>query len=553
MKRGSGPEISLRWIDLLADGKQNSAATGERMQDITLAPLDLAVIAAYFVVVFIIGFRVARRTHSADDLFLAGHRLTWIPIGLSLFASNISSTTLIGLAGAAYTWGIAVANYEWMAAPILVIFAIFLIPLYLNARIGTVPEFLEYRFDRRVRIYFSLLTIFANIVVDTAGTLFAGAIVLGVFIPGLDIVTAALILAAIAGIYTAAGGLAAVVYTDVLQAIILLAGSAIVAVLAFAQLDFSWARLVTEAPPQHLSLMLPLGDDNLPWLGTLVGVPVLGFYFWCTNQFIVQRVLGAHDILNARRGALLAGLLKLPVLFLMVLPGVMAAIFMPGLPQGDAVFPALVGTLLPAGLAGLVMAALVAALMSSIDSTLNSAAALVTLDLVKPLRPGLSPRQTAWLGRCVILLVMLLSALVAPAIGRFEGLFHYLQTALAFLVPPVVVIFLYGVFWRRAGANAALATLIGGHIISAGCFIATLTGVLDLHFTLIAGLIFAISSLIFWLAGLLTAAPLAEQIEKYTWRREIMLATVSGAWWQDYRFFAVVLIALTIWLVAAFW
>ena len=523
------------------------------MQDIALAPLDLSVIAIYFVLVFIIGFRVARRTHSDEDLFLAGRRLTWIPIGLSLFASNISSTTLIGLAGAAYTWGIAVANYEWMAAPILVIFAIFLVPLYLNARIGTVPEFLEYRFDRRVRIYFSLLTIFANIVVDTAGTLFAGAIVLGVFIPGLDIVTAALILAAIAGIYTAAGGLAAVVYTDVLQALILLSGSAIVAVLAFAQLDFSWARLLAEAPPQHLSLMLPLEDDNLPWLGTLVGVPVLGFYFWCTNQFIVQRVLGARDILNARRGALFAGLLKLPVLFLMVLPGVMAAIFMPGLPQGDAVFPTLVGTLLPAGLAGLVMAALVAALMSSIDSTLNSAAALVTLDLVKPLRPGLSPTQTAWLGRCVILIVMLLSALIAPVIGRFEGLFHYLQTALAFLVPPVVVIFLYGIFWRRAGANAALATLIGGHVVSATCFAAMLAGALELHFTLIAGLIFAVSSVIFLLAGLLSAAAPAASVAPYTYRREIMLATDTGPWWQDYRFLAASLLGLTIWLVAAFW
>ncbi len=544
--------ILLRGNSITIGANKTEKGRWLAMQEITLEPLDLSVIAFYFLLVFIIGFRVARRTHSADDLFLAGRRLTWIPIGLSLFASNISSTTLIGLAGAAYTWGIAVANYEWMAAPILVIFAVLLVPLYLEARIGTVPEFLEYRFDRRVRIYFSLLTIFANIVVDTAGTLFAGAIVLGMFIPGLDIMTAALILAAVAGIYTAAGGLAAVVYTDVLQALILLTGSAIVAVLAFAQLDFSWARLMAEAPPQHLSLMLPLDDDNLPWLGTLVGVPVLGFYFWCTNQFIVQRVLGARDILNARRGALFAGLLKLPVLFLMVMPGVMAAIFMPGLPQGDAVFPALVGTLLPTGLAGLVMAALVAALMSSIDSTLNSAAALVTLDLVKPLRPDLSPRQTAWLGRIVIVMVMLLSALVAPAIGRFEGLFHYLQTALAFLVPPVVAIFLYGVFWRRAGANAALVTLVGGHAISAACFVATLTGMLNLHFTLIAGLIFAVSSIVFLLAGLLTAPPPAD-VAKYTWRYNITQATVTGAWWQDYRFQAAALLALTAWLLAAFW
>jgi len=508
------------------------------MQDITLSTVDLVIVVLYFLLVFAIGFRVARRTHSAEDLFLAGRRLGWVPIGLSLFASNISSTTMIGLAGAAYTWGIAVANYEWMAAPILVVFALFLVPLYLNARIGTVPEFLEYRYDRHVRRYFSLLTIVANIVVDTAGTLFAGAIVLTVFMPGLDLFSAALLLAAIAGLYTAAGGLAAVVYTDVLQAVILLAGSSVVAVLAFAQLDFSWAQLVAQTPPGHLSLMLPLADENLPWLGTLVGVPILGFYFWCTNQFIVQRVLGARSIAHA---------------FLMVLPGVMASVFMPGLEQGDQVFPALISTLLPPGLAGLVLAALVAALMSSIDSTLNSAAALVTLDFVKPMWPQLTPRRTAWIGRIAIVVFMLLSALVAPLIGGFEGLFHYLQTALAFLVPPVVVIFLFGLFWPRAGAGAALATLLGGHAVSAVCFVATLTGWLELHFTLIAGLIFAASSVLFWVTGRLTAPPSPQQVARFTYRPEILARTVPGPWWTDYRAQAVVLLLLTLWLVVAFW
>jgi SSS family solute:Na+ symporter len=299
--------------------------------------------------------------------------------------------------------------------------------------------------------------------------------------------------------------------------------------------------------------MLPLTDDNLPWLGTLVGVPILGFYFWCTNQFIVQRVLGARSVAHARRGALLAGLLKLPVLFLMVLPGVMASVFLPGLEQGDQVFPALIGALLPTGLVGLVLAALVAALMSSIDSTLNSAATLVTLDFVKPLRPQLTSRQTAWIGRAAILVFMVLAALVAPVIGSFEGLFHYLQTALAFLVPPVVVIFLFGLFWPRAGAGAALATLLGGHAVSALCFIATLTGWLDLHFTYIAGLIFAVSSVIFWLAGQLTAPPLPQQVARFTYRPEILARTAPGPWWQDYRVHALVLLLLTLWLVVAFW
>jgi len=520
------------------------------MPDIALGSLDVAIIGGYFVAVFLIGFGLAGRTRSDEDLFLAGRRLGWLPIGLSLFASNISSTTLIGLAGAAYTWGIAVANYEWMAAPILVVFALFLVPIYLDARIGTVPEYLEYRYNRHVRRYFSLLTIFANIVVDTAGTLFAGAIVLTVYFPDLDLFSAALLLAAVAGLYTAAGGLAAVVYTDVLQALVLLAGSAVVAVLAFAQLDFSWAQLVERTPPMQLSLLRPLADEHLPWLGTLVGVPVLGFYFWCTNQFIVQRVLGARNVVQARRGVLFAGLLKLPVLFLMVLPGVMAGVFLPGLEQGDQVFPALIGTLLPPGLVGLVLAALIAALMSSIDSTLNSAAALVTLDFVKPLWPRLSPRRVAWIGRAAIVIFMVLSALVAPAIGGFAGLFHYLQTALAYLVPPVVVIFVFGLFWPRAGAGAALLTLAGGHAVSALCLVATVTGRLQLHFTLIAGLILAVSALLFWLAGRRSTP--AAGVSRFTWRPEILLPTVPGPWWQDYRVHSAVLLLLTLWLVVAF-
>jgi len=208
---------------------------------------------------------------------------------------------------------------------------------------------------------------------------------------------------------------------------------------------------------------------------------------------------------------------------------------------------------LPPGLAGLVLAALVAALMSSIDSTLNSAAALVTLDFVKPLRPGLSPRRIAWIGRGAILVFMVLSALVAPVIGGFEGLFHYLQTALAFLVPPVVVIFLFGLFWKRAGAGAALLTLLGGHGVSAVCFAAMVGGVMELHFTLIAGLIFAVSGAIFLLAGGLMAPPVPEQVARFTYRPSISRATTAGSWRQDYRVYAGALMVLTVWLVASFW
>jgi SSS family solute:Na+ symporter len=519
----------------------------------TVGNLDLALIGAYFLVVFGIGFYVARQTHSGEDLFLAGRRLGWAPIGLSLFASNISSTTLIGLAGAAYTWGIAVSNYEWMASLILVVFAVFYVPYYLNARISTVPEFLEKRFDRRSRRYFSVLTLFSNIVVDTAGSLFEGAVVIKVFFPDVDLLTACLLLAIVAGIYTAAGGLAAVVYTDVLQAIVLLVGACLLTWFAFAEVGFSWERVVDVAGSERLSLMLPLDDPNLPWLGTLIGVPVLGFYFWCTNQFIVQRVLGAWNVYHARRGALFAGLLKLPVLFIMVLPGTMAIALFPELENGDMVFPLLITELLPSGILGIVLAGLIAAIMSSIDSTLNSASALFTLDFVRPWRPNLSDRKVALIGRLAILGFMLLAVLIAPVIDRFGGLFHYLQTALAFLVPPVVALFVIGLFWRRATATAAFLTLVGGHLMSGLFFVLSVSGVLELHFTVMAGLLFLISCVLFVAISLLGRAPDAAAIEQFTFSRETIADTGVGRAWGDYRLFATVLILLTVWLVVTFW
>ena len=496
---------------------------------------------------------MARRTRSGEDLFLAGRRLGWVPVGFSLFASNISSTTLVGLSGAAYTWGIAVSNYEWMAAFVLVFFAVFFIPYYLNARITTVPEFLERRFDRRSRLYFSGLTLFSNILVDTAGTLFAGAMVLKVFFPDLDLFTTCLGLALVAGLYTAAGGLAAVVYTDVLQAVVLLVGACLVSYLSFAEVDFSWAGVVAATPPERLSLMLPLDDPNLPWLGTLVGVPILGFYFWCTNQFIVQRVLGARSIAHARWGALFAGFLKLPVLYIMVLPGVMAGLFLPELDNGDAVFPTLVTTLLPAGLVGLVMAGLLAAIMSSIDSTLNSASALLTMDFLRPAQRGWSPRRVAWTGRGFIVLFMLIAAMISPLIENFAGLFHYLQSALAYLVPPVAAVFIVGLFWRRATAAAAFATLLGGHAVSVLLFVLSWLEVVTLHFTIMAGLLALVSAAIFVFVSLAGAPPTEQQIAQYTFRRAATARQPELGWWQDYRLYSLVLVTLAILLVIAHW
>jgi SSS family solute:Na+ symporter len=536
--------------------------------DFPISNIDLAIIVGYFLLVGIIGYVVAQRIESGDDLFLAGRSLAWGTIGFSLFASNISSTTLIGLAGDAYRTGIAVSNYEWMAGVVLVFIAIFFIPFFIRSELSTIPEYLEKRFDVRSRKYFSGMTIFTSVIIDTAGGIYAGTLVLKTFfpdlIPGLgpelDFYVTCFILAIIAGVYTAAGGLAAVVYTDVLQAIILLIGSGFIAVITFAQFDFSWAQATAQLPDGHLSLMRPMDSEGLPWLGTLVGVPILGFYYWGLNQYIVQRILGARDLNNARWGAMLGGLLKLLPLFIMVLPGAFAFTLYPDLSSPDMVFPTLVTDLLPVGAVGLVLAGLIAAIMSTIDSTLNSASTLITIDFVKPVWPDLSPSQVGTVGRYTTIILMLFAAVWAPQIREFPGLWSYIQSVLSYLVPPVVAVFLLGVFWPRTNGSGAFATLVGGHVLSLAVFLFAQDGILfekapiDLHFTIIAGILTALCVLLLVVTTLtLGAAPAEEKIEDLTWANRVLPEEESLTWYKNYRVHAGVVLGITVAMIVVFW
>lgn len=511
-----------------------------------LHPLDYAVLAAYLLAVLAICLRTARRSPDSDELFLAGRSLGAGVVGLSLFASNISSTTLIGLPGAAWQSGISVANYEWMAALVLVFTAIFVAPVLLGNRLTTIPELLEQRFDARMRKYLSAVTVFLALVLDTAGSLYAGAVVMMLFVPGLSLEATCALIAAFTGLYTMAGGLRAVAYSDVLQAIVLLLGSAVLCLLVFGQFDYDWGRVVAAVDPDRLSLIRPLDDPALPWLGTLIGLPVLGFYYWTMNQYVSQRLLGARDIGAAGRGAVLAALLKLLPLFLMVLPGVMAIALFTDLERPDAVFPRLVAEYAPAGLAGLILAGLLAAIMSSVDSALNSSSTLITLDFVKPRRPDLDTQAMARLGRVVTLALVALAALWAPAIDSFPGLFAYLQQTFAYVTPPLVAVFLLGVFGRRVGARAAFRGTLTGHAISAAWFTASQLGWLSVHFTITAGLLFGLSLL----------AILAWQALTGERPREDQLAAVARSRVpsapREVRLGAGVVLAITVVLVLAF-
>src|SRR3984893_1409073 len=388
---------------------------------VLLSVLDWCVVAAYVGGLIVLGLLLSRRHFAPVDFFLASRATQWPVIGLALLASNMSSTALVGLAGGAYAMGISVYDYEWSAIVILVFFCLFLLPSIIRSQTYTMPEFLERRYDRRVRLHFALLTLFLNIVVDSAGVLYSGSLVCQLLFPGWPLGLIVALLAGTAGVYTTLGGLRAVIYTEAVQAVVLMLGALMISIGAFSGAG-GWHAVMTGVNPAAISLIRPVGDPGVPWPGLVLGIPLLGFYYWCTNQTIVQRMLSAKSIDHARWGALFAGLFKMPGLFLIVLPGTCALLLFPKLPRPDLVYPNLILQLLPAGLVGLVVAGFVAATMLSIASMLNSASTLITMDVVKQLKPNLSDAKVVRIGRVSTVGLLVVAVAWAPELQQFPSL-----------------------------------------------------------------------------------------------------------------------------------
>ncbi len=524
------------------------------MEAISIGSIDLTVVIVYFTGIFILGLWIARGNKTSEDLFLGGRTFTWGLIGLSIFASNISSSTIIGLSGAAYSSGIVTSVYEWMAGVALLVAGGIFIPLYLRSRVTTIPEFLELRFDVRSRKFFSVVTIFMSVMIDMAGGLYAGSLVLKVFFGDLSIWQTSFMLAAFAGIYTAFGGLKAVVYTDAIQAVVLLFGCSIISYLLFESMDFSWSTLVNSVPEHHLSVVRPLDDPTLPWLGLLVGVPFLQFWYFSTNQFIIQRALGSKDVNHARWGLVLASLLKITPLFLMVIPGVMAISILPGLDNPDMVFPMAMKEFLPAGLMGLVLAGLISAIMSSVDSILNSSSTLIVVDFVKPKFPNMTDQKVTKIGRHTTLILALLAALWAPQISNFTGLWDYLQQMFSIVVPPIAVIFLMGVFFKRGNGSGAYWTLVVGTLFGILLFVLGLVDLWSIHFTINVGIAVVFSAVIFYLVSVRTEPVSAEVIEQYTYKPSLISEGVQGfPWYKDYRYQSMIVLGLILFILIMFW
>ncbi len=542
------------------------------MPDFTVGPIDLTVILVYLLLSRIIPLVVASKQKkkaaiaakesgkegsATEDYFLGGRNFIWPFVGLSLVATNMSGATFVGLAGGAYNQGISIFAYEWMTTVILAVFIFFILPFYLRSGVFTLPEFLEKRFDRRSRMAFAGFNLFANMFIDMAAALFAGAIVIQTLYPEIPIIVSVAALAILAAIYTVIGGLGAVMVSDSIQATVTILGGLIVFIATWRAIP-SWDVMAENAGDDKMSLILPADNPDLPWPGLLTGVLVIGLYYWTTNQLVVQRTLGARSLDHGRWGALLAGFVKLTFLFLFIFPGVMAITLYPNLENPDTVFPTLVFDLIPVGVRGLILAAVIAAITSTVDSILNSASTIVTMDFVKTFRPDTSDKTLVFIGRIATVIALVVAIVWAPFIAQFDTLYGYLQSVLSFLVPPVVAVFLLGIAWKRVNADAAFWTLAILQPLGVLAFWFTQVRPEEptIQFLYAAGAGFGLAIVMLVTISVLGKTPDLEKTEELTWQnkywKEETEELKGTPIWANYRVLTVIMLIITAGLVIWF-
>lgn len=472
-----------------------------------LDSLDLIVIASYFVLVFAIAFFMVRKgkknSGASENYFLGGRNLGWFAIGASLFASNIGSEHLIGLAGAGAAGDFAAGQFEILAAFMLLLLGWVFVPFYLKSGVFTMPEFLEKRYDKWSRGYLSWVSIIAYILTKISVTIAAGGIVFTSLL-GISFWTGAIIIVVATGIYTVFGGLKAVVYTDLMQMFVLVGGSIALCYYGFQALDGGWTELNQRVDNSYFNLWRPFKDPDFPWTGIIFGAPILGVWYWCTDQFIVQRVLAAKNLSHARKGTIFAGYLKMLPLFIFMVPGVLAyalstgpdpALSFPvedGKPVYDAALPIMTLQLLPAGVKGLVVAGLLAALMSSLSSVFNSCSTLFTIDIYKKYFPETKEKKLVLVGQLATVALVGLGLAWIPLLKIIEGgLFQKLQSIQAYISPPIAAVFLLGIFNKKLNAKGAKYALLTGF------FIGVLRLVMELMKSDLKGIAFAFADMNF--------------------------------------------------------
>jgi len=540
--------------------------------------IDGIIILVYLVGIVAFGLLSVRmKKMTSEGYFLANRGLKWPVIGAALFASNISTIHLVGLAASGYNEGLVWGNFEWLAAVTLILLGMVFAPFYFRSRIATLPEFLEKRYGPGSRTVLAFIGLIGALFVHIGMSLYAGAVVFETFF-GINVLTSIVIISVVTAIYTVIGGLKAVVVTETIQTVILIGGAVLLTLIAmFALPDagvHNLAELKAALKPGQLSILhtkeslSALGEggfeSGLTWYACLLGYPVLGLWYWCSDQTIVQRVLGASSKNDAQLGPLFAGFLKVLPVFILVFPGIIAyVLFRDEIgTNANQAFPVLINELLPVGLKGLMAASMLAALMSTIAAALNSSATLVAVDIVKRINPATTDRQQIRTGRLAAIGVMLLAMAWSTQGDKFGSIFEAINKIAAAIAPPVAVVLLFGVFSKRGTRQAGLITLIAGLILGITMFCIDfapisgymyLTRGLHLPFMMQAWWLFVVCTVIYFTVSYLTPRPDPAVIENLTWESPLAVLTrdkFQGI--RDPRLWAGTLIVLLIVLYTTF-
>ena len=542
---------------------------------LSIPPIDLIIIIGYLIGIMAVGILVGyKKKASSEQFFLAGKSLKWPMIGAALFTANISTIHLVGLAADGYRIGLVVGNFEWMAAFTLIILGLVFAPFYFRSKIGTLPEYLEKRYSSTSRTIMAFIAILGALLVHIGISLYAGAKVMEHFF-GINMVVSIIVIAVITATYTIIGGLKAVVVTDTIQAVLLLSGAAILTFIGISHLPdvgiHTLAQLKEAARPEQMNMIHQLKNsatgnlNEYSWLTVMFGYFVLGIWYWCTDQTIVQKVLGAKSEKDGKAGAIFAGFLKILPVFLMVFPGVVAyLLFKDQIKEPNDTLLVMMRNLLPTGLRGLMAAGLLAALMSTIEAALNSTATVTAEDIVKRFRPKTKDSTLVLIGRITAGIVIVLAMAWSTQGGRFQSFFVAVNKIPMMFAPAITCVFLLGVFWKRGTKEAALSTLIAGGIVGGIYFLIDLPAFGHIQLVtdpvhglgipyMMAGLILLVLCIVvFVTVSLMTPRPAMEQLTNLCWDRPLHAITqgkISGV--TDPRIMAglLVLIMLILYMI----
>lgn len=496
----------------------------------TLDVLDWISIFAYFLILAGIAvWVILKRKDNTQDYFLAGRNVGWFVVGASIFASNIGSEHVVGLAGAGADNKLPMLIYELHAWIVLILGWVFL-PFYMRSGVFTMPEFLEKRFDSRSRWILSIFSIAAYVLTKISVTIYAGGVVVS-YLLGIDFWTGAIATVILTGIYTVLGGMRAVVYTEALQTVVLVVGALVLTVVGLDEVG-GWSSMKSTVSPEYLNMWRSMSDPDFPWLPLLISSTIVGIWYWCTDQYIVQRALTAKNLKEARRGTIFGAVLKLFPVFLFLIPGIIAlTLKMRGelhWDSADQAFPVLMSSLLPSGLRGLVAAGLLAALMSSLASVFNSCSTLFTVDIYKKLRPDTSEKKLVRTGQIATAVAVIIGIIWIPIMQNISGvLYEYLQKVQSYIAPPITAVFLLGIFMKRINKQGAYVTLISGLAIASLRIVLELvadqldpSGIMftlgTVNYLVFGAYFFLLSVLILIGVSLATEAPSLEKVENLT-------------------------------------